>query len=129
VKRAGGEDEGTKRHRWRQDGRHSDSQDGVRFHPATDCFEYAGRGAFFNEGHTAGLADAPGEPTSESGAGGGDRDQEDGVLVLGGEQDKHDVGDAGDGERHERGIDDGDEEEADDAEVQQQVHEMTAVLG
>ena len=55
---------------------------------ARDAFEDAGRGALFDEGHAAGLADLVGEPAAERGADGGDGDEEEGVGVAGGEEDE-----------------------------------------
>jgi hypothetical protein len=43
--------------------------------------------------------------------------------VLGGEHHDHDVGEAGDGQRDEGRVDDGDEKHADDAEGEQQMEE------
>ena len=99
------------------------------FHPAGDAAEDAGRGAFFDEGHAAGLADAIGEPAAEGGGDGGEDNEEPGVGVLGGEEDEHDVGHAGEREGDEGGVDDGDEEEAHEAVAQEQLHEVGIVAG
>ena len=46
---------------------------------------------------------------------------------LGGEDDEHDVGDAGDGQRDEGGVDDGDEEEAEESEAEEEVQERIGI--
>jgi hypothetical protein len=129
FERAGGEDEGAERHRRRQNGGERDGEDGVRFHPSADSLEDARRDAFFDEGHASGLADTPGEPAAECGAGSRDGDEQEGIRVLGGVEHEHDVGDAGDGERDEGGIDGGDEEEANEAIFQEQVHPLVMRSG
>ncbi len=92
-------------------------------HPVADAVEDARGDALLEEGHAAGLADLVAEVSAERGAGGGDQDEEEPVVVLGGEDDDHDVGDAGDGERHEGGVDDGDEEEAEESEAEEEVQQ------
>ena len=126
---SGGEDERAEGHGRGQEGGERDGEDGVGFHPAGDALEDAGRGALLDEGHAAGLADSVGEPAAEGGGDGGEDDEEPGVSVLGGEEDEHDVGHAGEGEGDEGGVDDGDEEETDEAVTQEQLHEVGVVAG
>ena len=120
---SGGKDEGREWHGRRDERGERDGEDGVGFHPVGDAGEYVGRDVFFEELHASGLTGDVGEIASGGGAEGGDGDEEDGVGVGSGVEDEHDVGDAGDGERHEGAVDDGNEEEADEAEVEEVVHE------
>ena len=99
------------------------------FHPAGDAFEDARRDALLDELHAPGVTNLIAEIAPESGAEGGGEHEEDEVGVLGGEQNDHDVGDAGDGQRHERGVDDGDEEDADQSEAEDEVHELALMVG
>jgi hypothetical protein len=64
---------------------------------------------------------------SDGRAEGGDEDEEEDVGVGGGEDDEEDVGDAGDGKGDEGAVDCRDGEQADDAEVAEEVDE--AVMG
>ena len=95
-------------------------------HPVADAFEDARGDALFEEGHAAALADLMAEVSAECGAErwragrGGD------VLVLGGQDDDHDVGDAGEGQRDEGAVDDGDEEDAEESEAEEEVQERAA---
>ena len=129
LERACGQHEGRERHGRRQDGGQRDREDGVRLHPVADGLEEARGDVFFEEGHAAGLADLVAEEAAEERAGGGRADEEEEIGVLRGEHHDHDVGDAGDGQRDEGRVDDGDEEHADDAEGEQQVEERVGVMG
>jgi len=125
---AGGEDEGAERHRWREQRGEGHGEDGVLLHPGADALEDAWRDVFFEEGHATGLADLVAEVAAERGACGGEQDEEDGVRLLGGEEDDHDVGEARDGQRDKGRVDDGDQEDAEDAEGDEQVDELRGVV-
>ena len=127
VNGAGGQDEGRERHGRRKKRGERDGEDGVVFHPFGDAAEDAFGNVLFEEGHAAGLADCVGEEASNGGAESGDGDEEKDVGVGGGEDDEEYVGDAGDGEGDERAVDCGDGEQADEAEVAEEVDE--AVVG
>jgi hypothetical protein len=127
VQSACGEDEGAERHGRRQDGGEGHGEDGVVLHPVADALEDAGRDVLFDEGHAAGLADLVAEVSAERGACGGEENQQEPAMVLGGEDDDHDVGEAGQRERDEGAVDDGDKEDTEDAEAEEQVHEWAAV--
>jgi hypothetical protein len=131
VDGAGGKDEGRKRHRWGEKRGQRDGEDGVVFHPVGDAAEDVFGDVFFKEGHAAGLTDGVGKEASNGGAEGGDGDEEEGVGVSGGEDDEEYVGDAGDGEGDEGAVDCGDGEQADDAEVAEEVDEavVRCVMG
>jgi len=127
VDGAGGQDEGGERHRRRQKRGEGDGEDGVVCHPVGHAAEDSLGDVLLEEGHTAGLTDGVGEESSDGRAQGGDGDQEKDVGVGGGEDDEEYVGDAGDGEGDERAVDCGDGEQADEAEVAEEVDE--AVVG
>ncbi len=97
------------------------------FHPGSDAAEDVFRDVLFEEGHASSLTDGVGEEASDRGAERGDSDEEEEVGVGGGEDDEEDVGDAGDGEWNEGAVDCRDGEQADDAEVSEEVDE--AVMG
>lgn len=120
---AGGEDEGRERHRRWKDGGQRDGEDGVLFHPGGDAGEDALGDVLLEEGQAASLTDCVGDEAADGGAEGGDGDEQDGVGVRGGVDDQHDVGDPGDGERDKGAVDAGDQEEADETEVDEEVHE------
>ena len=98
------------------------------FYPVRDAAEDLWGDAFFEEGEAAGLSYGVRKEAAEGGADGGYCDEENDVLVPGGVEDEHDVGDAGDGEWDEGAVDDGDEEEADDAEVEEEVDDRVVGL-
>ncbi len=116
-------DEGRERHGRGQDGGKGDGQDGVALHPIADAVEDARGDALLEEGDAAGLADLIAEVSAGCGAKGGDQNEEEPVVVAGGKDDDHDVGDAGDREGHEGGVDDGDEEESEEAEAEEEVQQ------
>ena len=124
---AGCEDEGREWHGRGQKRGERDGEDGVVFHPVGHAAEDALRDVLSEEGHAAGLTDGVGEEASDGRAEGGDGDEEEDVGVGGGEDDEEDVGDAGDGEGDERAVDCRDGEQADEAEVAEEVDE--AVMG
>ena len=93
-----------------------------------DAFEDAGGDVFLKEGHAAALADLIAEVAAERGACCGEEDEQDPAVMLGGEHDDHDVGDAGQGQRYEGAVDDGDEEDTEDAKAEEHVHEGVAGL-
>jgi hypothetical protein len=95
----------------------------VIFHPVADAFKDTRRNVFFQEGHAAALADLIAEVSAERGACRGEQDEQDPAVMLGGENDDHDVGDARQGQRDEGAVDDGDEEDAEDAEAEEKVEE------
>jgi hypothetical protein len=130
VRGARDEDEGRERHgRGKQSGER-DGEDGVVLHPVGDASEDGFGDVFFEEGHAAGLTDSVREETAESGADGGEGDEEEDVGVGGGEDDEEDVGDAGDGEGDEGAVDRGDGQDADEAEMAEEVNEAAVgVLG
>ena len=127
VHGAGGKDEGRERHGRREQGGQRDGEDGMVFHPGGDAAENSFGDVLLEEGHAAGLADGVGEEASDGGAERGDGDEEEDVGFGGGEDDEEYVGDAGDGEGDEGAVDCRDGEQADEAEVAEEVDE--AVVG
>jgi hypothetical protein len=126
LERARCENEGAERHGRGQDGGQRDGEDGVAFHPLADAFEDAWRDAFFEESHAAALADHMAEVSAERGADGGEQNEEDYVLMLGGHDDDHDVGDAGHGQGDEGAVDDGDQKDAEEPEAEEEMEEGVA---
>jgi len=129
VDGAGREYERRERHGGGKKRGQRDGEDGVVFHPGGDAAEDAFGDVFFEEGHAAGLADGVGEEASNGRAEGGEGDEEKDVGVGGGVDDEHDVGDAGDGEGDEGAVDCGDREQADEAEVAEEVDEAVVGVG
>ena len=88
----------------------------MAFHPIADELTGARGDSFFEEGHASALADLVADVSTERRA---KRRGEDEQRPVGcaecGHQDEHDVGEAGDRQRNEGGVDDGDEKEPDDA--------------
>ena len=97
------------------------------FHPISDAAEDALGDVLCEEGHASGLTYGVGEKASDGRAEGGDGNEEEEVGVRGGEEDDEDVGDAGERKRDEGAIDCRDGEQADEAEVAEEVDE--AVMG
>ena len=98
----------------------------MALHPLADAFEDARGDALFEEGHAAALADLIAEVSADRGAGGGEQNEQEQVLVLRGHDDDHDVGDAGDGQWDEGAVDDGDQEDAEESEAEEEVEERVA---
>ncbi len=59
----------------------------------------------------------------------GGSDEQEEVRMLRGHHDDHDVGDAGDGQRDEGRIDDGDEQQTGDAEGEQRMNAAVGFAG
>ena len=120
------EDEGAERHGRRKDGGQGDGEDGVGFHPLADALEGARGNTFLEEGHAAALADQMAEVSPDRGAGSGEQNQQDDVLMLRGHDDDHDVGDAGHGQWDEGAVDDGDQKDAEESEAEKEMEERAA---
>ena len=127
LERTGGENERRERHRRWEDGRQRDGEDGVALHPLADAAEDARGDASFEKGDAARLADLVAEISANGRAGSGDEDEDEPVTVAGGQDDEHDVGNAGDGEGNEGRIDNGDEEESQKSEAEEKVHQSGLV--
>ena len=66
------------------------------------------------------------EVSAERGADGGEQNEEDNVLMLRGQDDDHDVGDAGHGQGDKGTIDDGDQKDAEEPEAEKHAYEGAA---
>ncbi len=98
----------------------------LSIHRRREAFEDAWGNAFLEEGHAAALADQMAEVSAERGADGGEQNEEDYALMLRGEDDDHDVGEAGHGQWDEGAVDNGDQEDAKESEAEKDVYEGAA---
>ncbi len=129
VHGAGDQHKRRERHGRRQQRGQRDSEDGVVLDPQVTRARILGGTCFSRKLQAAGLAGGVGEKASHGRASGSDEDQQEDVLMRGGVEDQHDVGDAGDGQRHEGAVHDRDEEESGEAEVEEEVRERVWCVG
>ena len=121
---SGCQDKGTEGHGRRQNGGQGHCEDCMIFHPGGDALEDAWWNAFLKERHASGLPDQIAEESTKSRPGACENKEQREVgpaAALGRYDDNHDVGEAGDGQGNKRGIDDGDDEDPEEAKREKQM--------